>query len=40
VFVWSAVFFAVTAAVAFLLYPSRSVTAALAADNEHVAVHM
>ncbi|GLY15992.1 MFS transporter [Kineosporia sp. NBRC 101677] len=40
VFVWSAVFFAVTAALAFALYPSRSVTAALAADNENVAVHM
>ncbi|MBT0769610.1 MFS transporter [Kineosporia sp. J2-2] len=40
VFVWSAVFFAVTAVVAFVLYPSRAVTAALAADNENVAVHM
>ncbi|GAA3594741.1 MFS transporter [Kineosporia mesophila] len=40
VFIWSAVFFAAAALVAFVLYPSRRVTAQMAAQNENVAVHM
>ncbi|GAB6898266.1 MFS transporter [Kineosporia succinea] len=39
-FLWSAAFFAAAAVVAFALYPSRRVTAQMAAENEHVAVHM
>ncbi|GAB3255879.1 MFS transporter [Kineosporia babensis] len=40
VFVWSAVFFVITSVLAFLLYPARKVTAALAEANDQVAVHM